>query len=299
MLDLRRISLLVAVQRFGSIAAAAADAGCTPSSASEQLSKLESELGLALLERSPRSVRLTHAGSELAEHGRALLAQAELAERAAKDVAGVTAGRVRVAAYQTAAARFVIPAIASFAREHPRVRVSFEELEPEDGMTAVAEGTADVALVSSYLGMKVPRVNGIEVVDLGEDPFVLVAPTRLATRSQTASLREFAKAQWISGRPEQGFQAITELAAARSGFTPEIVARVDNYDLILDLVAAGLGVALVPSSAVSSRAGVHAHRITEPFGLVRLESLASRAADHSLATGKLCALIRRRFNEAG
>lgn len=298
MLNFRRLALLVAVARLGSIAAAASEAGCTASSASEQLSKLESEMGTALLERSPRSVRLTHAGAELAEHGRSLLARAESAERAVREIAGVASGRVRVAAYQTGAERFVIPAIASFLREHPRVRVTFEELEPEDGLAAVADGSANIALVNSYLGVKVPSVSGIEVIELGRDPFVLAVPARLAKTSGTASLTDYARVQWIGGRPDQGYQAITELAATRAGFVPEIAARTDNYDLMLELVAAGLGVALVPSGAVQAMSGVRTYEIIEPFGLSRLESLVRRAADRSPATIELCALITKRYGDA-
>ncbi len=298
MLNLHRLSLLVGVAQLGSISAAATVAGCTASSASEQLSKLEGELGTALLERSARSVRLTVAGQELAEHGRALLAQAEAAERVVKEIAGMADGRVRIAAYQTGGARFVVPAIAAFARAHPRIRVTFDELEPEAGLAAVTDGTADIALVNSYLGLKVPDVTGLEVIELGRDPFVLVVPARLATSSATASLADFAEAPWISGRPERGFQAVTELAASRAGFSPDVIARVDNYDLMLDLVAAGLGVALIPSTAARAKAAVHTYQVEEPFGLARLESVVKRAADRSAATEELCALIIQKFNKS-
>lgn len=296
MLNFRRLSLLVAVARLGSISAAAIEAECTASSASEQLSKLEGELGVALLERGARSVRLTVAGMELAEHGRVLLARGEAAERAVKEIAGMAGGYVRVVAYQTGAARFVIPAIASFARQHPCIRVTFEEMEPENGLAAVADGAADIALVNRYLGLKAPDVSGLEVIELGSDPFVLVVPSRFATSEGTASLSDFAEAPWISGRPDRGFQAVTELAAARAGFTPDIIARADNYSLMLDLVSAGLGVALVPSTAVQATAAVYVYELGCSLDLARLESLVTRAADHSATTAKLCAAIIHRFN---
>lgn len=298
MLDLRRLSLLVGVARLGSISAAAGEAGCTASSASEQLAKLENEVGTALLERSARSVRLTVAGAELAEHGRDLLAQAEAAEQVVKEMAGLSRGRVRVAAYQTAAVRFVIPAIAAFLSRRPGIRVTFNELEPEGGLTAVAADTADVAVVNSYLGLRIPETNGIEVLDLGRDPFVLAVPARFAAGSDIAPLADFARTPWVSGRADAGFQAITELAAARAGFAPDIVARVDNYDLVLELVSAGIGVALVPRSAARTRPGARIHELREPFDLARRESLIKRASDHSPATAELCDLIRRRYARA-
>ncbi len=240
-------------------------------------------------------MRLTVAGVELAKHGRNLLAQAEAAERTVQEVAGLSRGRVRVAAYQTGAVRFVIPAIAALLRRRPGIRVTFDELEPESGLTAVAEGTVDIALVNSYLGLQVPRTNGIEVLDLGRDPFVLAAPARFAATSDIAPLAAFAEAPWVSGRADTGFQAITELAAARAGFTPDIIARADNYDLVLELVASGVGVALVPRSAVRARPQVRIHELREPFDLTRRESLVTRESDHSPLTAELSDLIRRRY----
>lgn len=297
MLDLHRLALLVAVARLGSISAAAAEAGCTASSASEQLAKLERELGAPLLERSPRSVRLTAAGAELAEHGGRLLAQADAAVREVRQVAGMSRGRVRVAAYQTGAARFVVPAIAAFLRRHPGIRVTFDEREPEGGLAAVADGDADIALVNSYLGVPLPETRGLDVVELGRDPFVLAVPGRFAPASATPALANFADVPWVSSRPDAGFQAITELAASRAGFRPDIVARADNYDLILELVAGGLGVALIPASAAKVRPFVHTYPLHEAFDLARLECLVTRAADRSPATAELCDLIRRRYAE--
>ncbi|MFF2243776.1 LysR substrate-binding domain-containing protein [Arthrobacter sp. NPDC058130] len=298
MLDIRRLSLLVSVAKLGSISAAAAAAGCTASSASEQLSKLERELGATLLERSARSVRLTAAGAELADHGRRILTQMDTAQQAVQEVAGLSGGRLRVAAYHTGASRFVIPGIAAFTRRHPGVRVTFDEMEPETALPAVSNGDVDLALVNRYLGLQAPDMSGLDVLELGKEPFVLAAPASLAAGPGPASMRDLATAAWVSSRPAIGFQAITELAAARAGFTPNIVARADNYELILDLVAGGLGVALVPSRAAKTRPSVQYYQLAESFDLARLESLIVRASDHSQATSELRQLIVQQFRSA-
>ena len=295
MLNTRRLALLVSVAHLGSISAAATAAGCTASSASEQLSNLERELGTALLERSPRSVRLTAAGADLVEHGRRILAQMEAAQQSVMEVAGLSGGRLRVAAYHTGASRFVIPGIAAFIRKHPGVRVTFDEMEPEAALPAVASGDVDLALVNRYLGLQVPDVRGLDVLELGREPFVLAAPSTLVGGPGIVSLRDLATVPWVSSRPASGFQAITELAAARAGFTPNIVARADNYELILDLVSGGLGVALVPSHAARSRPAVRYHHLAETYDLARQESLVIRASDHSRATSELRDLIVQRF----
>lgn len=297
MLDFRRVSLLVGVARHGSISAAAAEAGCTASSASEQLAKLEAELGVALLERSPRRVRLTAAGRELAGRGRALLADADAAERAVRDVAGSSGGRLRVAAYRTGATRFVLPAIAAFGRKRPDARVTFEEMEPEFGLSAVANGAADIALIATYLGVLPSDIAGLNVLELGRDPFVLATPSTFSPVTEPVSLVDFSATPWIGAKPDSGFQAIVELAAARAGFLPNIIARADNYDLMLDLVANGLGVALVPSRAVREYSTIRTFALNESFDLCRLESLVTRTSDRSAATAELCRLIVRYFGK--
>lgn len=293
MLETRRLALLVGVAKHGSIAAAAAAAGCTPSSASEQLTKLERELGIVLLERGARSVRLTAAGSELVEHGRRILAQINSAERAVEEVAGLSAGRLRIAGYHTGASRFLIPSINAFLRRHPRVRITFDEMEPENALPAVRDGDIDLALIHRYMGLQVPDASGLEVVELQKDPLILAVPDRLATHDSPTSMQAFSDAPWISLRPNEGFQAITELAAARAGFTPTIVARADNYGLILDLVAAGLGVALIPGQAMQPRMGVQTYTVEDPAGLAREESIVMRRADRSRGTLEMRDLVIR------
>lgn len=295
MLESRRLALLVGVADHGSIAAAAAVAECTPSSASEQLSKLEKELGVELLERSPRSVRLTSAGAELVEHGRRILAQIDAAEQAVDEVAGLSAGRLRVVSYHTGATRFVVPSIAAFLRRHPHVHVSFDEMEPERAVPAVQSGEVDVALVHRYIGLQVPDTVGLDVIDVRQDPLVLAVPDRLAATHSSVSLVEYADAPWISTRPGEGFQAITELAAARLGFAPSVVARADSYGLVLDLVAAGLGVALVPASAMVPRLALQTYAIHEPFNLARQESIVTRTADRASGSAEMKNLIAERF----
>ncbi|MEV1128632.1 LysR family transcriptional regulator [Agromyces sp. NPDC049794] len=289
------MSLLVGVADHGSIAAAAAAAECTPSSASEQLSKLERELGVDLLERSPRSVRLTSAGAELVEHARRILAQIDAAEQAVEEVAGLSTGRLRVASYHTGATRYVVPSIAAFLRLHPHVRVNFDEMEPEVAVPAVQSGAIDIALVHRYIGLQAPDTVGLDVVDVRTDALILAVPDRLAVTAGSVSLLEFVDAPWISTRLGEGFQAITELAAARLGFAPTIVARADSYGLVLDLVAAGLGVALVPTSAMVPRLALEAYAVHEPANLGRQESIITRSADRAPGTREMRNLITERF----
>src|SRR4051812_10019306 len=131
MLATRRLRLLVAVADSGSIAGAAAATGCSAAAASQQLGLLESDLGVSLLERAARSVRLTHAGEVLVERARVILADLAAAEQAVLASGTVGHGRLRLSAFATATARFVAPALGAMRRRHPELQLTFTELEPE------------------------------------------------------------------------------------------------------------------------------------------------------------------------
>lgn len=294
MLDSRRLALLVGVAKEGTIAAAAAAMGLTPSSASEHLSKLERELGVALLERSPRSVKLTAAGAVLVEHGRLILTQLDSAERAVAETAGLSGGRLRVASYYSGASRLAIPSIGSFLRRHPHVQVTFDEMEPEVAIPAVRQGDIDVAVVHHYSSLQAPDTESLEIREVGRDPFVLAVPDRLAVNASSVSIIDFKDAPWVSLRPSEGFQAVTELAAGRAGFQPRVVARADYYRLILELVAAGIGVALIPSQVLQPQRGVQTYQLDDPAGLARQESIITRTSDLSKGTEELVSLISER-----
>lgn len=298
MLESRRLALLVGVADHGSIAAAAAAAECTPSAASEQLAKLERELGVDLLERSPRKVRLTRAGDALVKHARQILGEIDAAQRAVKEVAGLSAGRIRVASYQTGASGYVVPTIAKFLRQHPNVNVTFDELEPEIALPAVQSGEVDIALVHRYIGLQSPDTTGLEVLDLRSDPLILAVPDRFAIAGKSISLAQFTDAPWISVRPQEGFQAITELATGRLGFAPTVVARADSYGLVLDLVAAGVGIALVPKTAMLQRPAIRTYEVAEPGNLVRRESVVTREADLSQGTREFKELLSKRIRSS-
>src|SRR4051794_8580595 len=121
-LDLRRLRLLRELNQRGTIAAVADALQYTPSAVSQQLTTLERETGVALIERSGRGVRLTDAALMLVEHANALLARAELAEAELAAAAGAVEGRGRIAAFQSVSFRLAIPAIAALARSAPALR---------------------------------------------------------------------------------------------------------------------------------------------------------------------------------
>lgn len=286
--------------RTGSIAGAAQHAGCTASAASQQLSALERELDAALLERSARSVRLTEAGRILVEHTHHILDELNAAEDAVHAVSGLRGGRLRVASFATAATTLVVPALMAFRQRHGEVSLSFTEIEPEEAIPAVAAGEIDLAVTHHYEQLSRPDLRGLNQLHLHRDRLLLAVPPHLHRAGQTtALLRNYADATWLSTVPSEGFQAVTELLCRSEGFEPDIAFRSDHYGMLLDLVAADFGVALVPGLAAVPRASVTYLEITEPAGVTRDIHITTRAADSSPATQGLIGLLLRRRTSDG
>src|SRR3954451_3909242 len=132
MLDVRRLEMLRAVARAGSLSAAARELGYTQPAVSHHVARLEAEVGTALLTRLPRGIRLTDAGLALVEHADVVLSRLEAAEEDVAAIAGLRAGRVRLAAFPSASATLMASALVRLRGAHPGVVASFVESEPED-----------------------------------------------------------------------------------------------------------------------------------------------------------------------
>src|SRR5919202_6390909 len=150
MLDVRRLQMLRAVAREGSLSAAARSLGYTQPAVSHHIARLEEEVGTALLTRLGRGVRLTDAGAALVEHTDAVLTRLGAAEEEVAAIAGLRAGRVRLAAFPSASATLMAGALSRLRTGHPGVEVSFEEAEPEDALPLLREGELDLVLGFSY-----------------------------------------------------------------------------------------------------------------------------------------------------
>src|SRR3954466_15863395 len=146
MLELRRLRLLSELRKRGTIAAVADALQFTPSAVSQQLTILERQSGVRLLERAGRGVRLTDAALVLAGHAEALLERAAIAEADLAAAAGTVAGRARIAGFESVALRLALPAMQALARDAPAPRCELLELEPEEALPALALGDLDLVL---------------------------------------------------------------------------------------------------------------------------------------------------------
>ena len=246
--------MLRAVMDSGSMAAAAEELGYTPSAVSQHLAALEREAGTPLLERAGRGVRPTAAGALLAEHATAVLARLAEAEAALADLVAGRIGRLGVMFFPTAGASLVPPAVAAFRRGHPGVELRLEVAEPVQAIPAVSSGRTDVAVVVD-LGRGGPaQPDGLHWVHLLDDPYHIVLPRgHQLTRRRALRLADIAGEPWLETASVPGpCQDVILAACERAGFRPRVVVEADDYPTTQGLVAAGVGVALVPGLALGA-----------------------------------------------
>ncbi|MFE4217878.1 LysR family transcriptional regulator [Streptomyces sp. NPDC056844] len=245
MLDMRRMQVLRAVVTSGSVTAAAANLGYTPSAISQQVSALEKEAGMPLLERAGRGVRPTEAGRLLSDYAAAIGRTVAEAETALTDLREGRTGRVTVRYFGTAGAPLMAPALARLRETRPGVRFDLHLSDPHDPLPEVQQGRADLAVV---VRPAIGEPAGVRLIPLLDDPYRVILPAGhpLADRDVLA-LGDLADEAWVgSERSSDPCQAIVLDACGAAGFTPRFVVESGDYATALGFVAAGIGVALVP-----------------------------------------------------
>src|SRR4051794_24761399 len=257
MLDLRRLRLLRELNERGTIAAVADALQFTPSAVSQQLAMLEREAGVPLLERAGRGVRLTDPALVLVDHADALLERAALAEADLAAAAGNVTGRGRIATFQSASLRLVIPAMEALAREAPRLRCELFEAEPEQALPALALGDFDLVLADEWRHQPLRLPAGLERHELLRDPVNLILPARHpATRrhKDAVPLGELADEAWVTSHPGMAWEEMTKRTCREhGGFDPDIRHRMNDATVGLGLVGRGLAVTLLPDLVLPGR----------------------------------------------
>jgi DNA-binding transcriptional LysR family regulator len=255
MFDLHRLRLLRELKHRGTLASVARALSYSPSSISQQLSQLEAEVGVQLLEPLGRRVRLTHQAEILIAHTEAVLARLEQAEAdIAASLTGVT-GTLRIASFQTAALALVPSALTLLRDTHPGLRVHLTQCEPERALPALLARDYDLVIAEEYPGYPTARPAELEQEQLCEDALRLAAPTtpgapetprRTGPADARAALRALAGHPWVM-EPEDTPARLWAMALCRNaGFEPDI--RFESSDLLLHLrlVELGHAAALLP-----------------------------------------------------
>lgn len=251
-MDLTRLRVLAAVARTGSVTAAARELHYAQPSVSHHLARLEAEAGVPLLERAGRGVRLTEAGRLLAGRAEEIVGRVDSARAELDALAGLRAGRVRLAAFPSALATLVPEAVAGLAADHPGVGVGLVEAEPPEALDALRQGTVDVALVFRHDGAR-PDEGPFAVTPVLDEPLHVVTPAAPGAATGTVRLDDLAGAAWIAGCERCRADLVSR--CARAGFEPRVAFETDDYVAVQALVAAGAGVSLLPDLALRAHRG--------------------------------------------
>lgn len=247
MLNLERLRTLDALARLGSVSGAAEGLHITTSAVSQQLSKLEREVGQRLLAKNGRGVRLTDAGRLLAEHAARILSQVELAQSDLEAQRGQVVGELRLAAFPTAARGLFPVALAALRSTHPGLRISSRETEPEPAMLAVLRGGYDLAVVLDWYNKPLPVPDGLMKASIVDDTADVAMPAthRHAHRTEV-DLEDFADDDWVTwGENEFCHEWLMHTLRAK-GIEPRVAHRAEEHATQLALVGAGLGVCVAP-----------------------------------------------------
>jgi DNA-binding transcriptional LysR family regulator len=299
-LDAHRLAVLREVAHAGSFAGAAAALRHTPSAVSQQIAALERGAGLALVERSTRGVTLTDAGRVLLATADAIHAELQLAAQRLHALAADGPQALTVVTFPSAGEPLLAPALSAVTAVGDPIEITVIEAEPDEALGSVRDGGADLALVYHFHTTRVPPAwpaaagPGI-YIPLVADPLRLLVPAGhpLAGR-QAVSLAEFAGDRWIQGWGDTG--DVTDMLAALSGFRPHVACRSSDYRFMCALVGAGVGVALVPSLALTGSPQVRDLQIT-PQPTRHIGAYLPRRHQPNPAAERLLAALRTRAHE--
>ena len=252
MLNVGRLKVLTEVVGRGSFSAAAEALSYTQSAVSQAIARLEAETGTTLVVRDRQGVRPTAAGATLVEHAEAIFGQIDAAETDLAAVLGVRIGRLRMASFPSAGATLMPLAIATFRQRHPDVSLTLAEDEPEEIAPRLRAGEFDLALLFEFPGVRERPGAGLRTVGLLDDPMHVALPAAHPLAEKPAlSLADLRDQQWVQTSASSPCARHVVRSCLAAGFEPHVTFESDDYETVQGLVAAGVGVALIPRLALT------------------------------------------------
>lgn len=246
-IDLTTLRVVIAVAECGSISAGSQRADLALGAASARIAALEAALGVPLFERNSRGVRITPAGHVLVQRGRELLADADRLAVDLRDLARGLQGSVRVLANASAMLEILPARLAGFGLTHPLIRVELEERSSPDIPLSVLDGRADLGIVDIAHPLQ-----GLRFQDLFTDTLVLIVPRGHALAGRARADFESLLAQdFVSLTDGNAISGRLTAAALQLGQTLRIRIQMRSFDAVCRMVAAGLGVGVLPVEAIA------------------------------------------------
>ncbi len=270
-MELRQLTYFDAVVRHGGFTRAAEQLHVAQPAISAQIRRLEAELGVALLARTTRRVRLTQAGELFLTRTRRVLDELDAGRADLNQIAGVLLGRVRIGAVE-ALDPFDLPgALADFHTRYPGVELVLRSARGEHLLAGLDADNLDFALGPTPTGL--PARFSAQPLFI-EELVIITAPAHHLARRPTLSLADLSGEAFICLPPDGGLRTILNEAAASAGFIPRVPFESNSGSRIRDLVSHGLGVALLARSATAAPGrpvivhSVHPDRIHRAIGLI-------------------------------
>jgi len=256
-MELRQLRALQAVGETGSFSAAAERLDYTQPAVSKIVATLERQLGTTLVDRGIRPLRLTEAGSALAQRAAAAFEQIAAAELEVEAIANLSAGSLRVGTFSSAGAAMVVDALRVFRKSHPDVDVSITEIGmPSAVVRSLRRGDLDLAVSFDYPEIGDTFDDDLAQVPLLDDPFDVVVPRgHRLEREQTIRFADLGEESWLLGdfgSSSPSFRMI-DRRCREAGFDPNVAYRVNDCQMAQALVAAGEGIALLPRIMLQAR----------------------------------------------
>ncbi|TCP50758.1 DNA-binding transcriptional LysR family regulator [Tamaricihabitans halophyticus] len=275
----RRLTVLRAVARHGTVTAAAEVCHLTPSAVSHQLQALAQELDVPLVERVGRNVRLTPAAHALLAHADTLIAQWE---QARADLAAyrdnALTGPLRLCGFSSAAAVLLPATVTQLRDTSPQLTVQVREAEPRRAFDLLTSNDVDIGAVVATQDIPTATDPAFEQHFLLHEPLdLLVAREHPLARTPSTALADASTQPWIVGTPGSAYHQLVWLTCASAGFVPHVAHYADEWDTGAALVARGFGVALIPRLA----------HVPEAHQLARLP-----LSGHPAPTRRLLAAVR-------
>jgi DNA-binding transcriptional LysR family regulator len=239
------------------VTGAAAALHLTPSAISQQLAKLQRDVGQRLVEPYGRGVRLTPAGSLLARRAHAILAEVENAESELDRQRNHVIGELEIAGFATAARAILPQTVARLRKDHEQLRLRVSERQPDEAIRLVVAGHLDIALVNDWMNAPLVLPEGLERLLIMNDAVDLAVPAEhpLAQRA-SVELTELCAEPWITWPHGAICHEWLTQTLRQHGLTPEVTHTAEEHQTQLAMVAAGLGIAVMPRLGRSSIEGV-------------------------------------------
>jgi len=274
-MDVRQLRYLVALAEERNFTRAAAREHVAQPALSQQIRRLEDELGLALVQRTTRQVTITDAGELLVRRARMVLAEVEAALQEMQALRGAWTGRVRLGTMHTMGPVDISSVIAEFHCRHPGVEVVVHEQSSEELAELLRLGEIEVAFLSvteriESRGLALRRL-------VSERLVVVVPPCHPLAGEREVAIGQLAGDEFVSYRRGARLRELLEDAAEQEGFSPKIMLESNESRRILRLVSRGMGVALLPESDAHSATedvvvlGLRGRQLTRDITLAWLE----------------------------